>query len=276
MSSSVGTSTYSESPPSPGGEYPRKRPRPSSDLNDRDFKFELPDPQLEAQNDGSDAATVPTCADLESVLRDEKYYFPDGSCIFLAENTLFNVCTRLDHLENALSGEQIPEGTTDENPIVLHGDTAREFRHFLWALYSMPHELKGLHRTRTDVPKLLDIVNVSIKYSFKSLEIWACDILKACIARRPFPLRESKPAERTQLIDIIRLAQLCQHKRLLEGLVSSFQELLESSPGYNELALLLADELEPSAPKLTGAAYFSALLREPEFWDTPEMCAAPH
>jgi hypothetical protein len=29
------------------------------------------------------------------------------------------------------------EGMSDENPIVLQGDTAEEFRHFLWALYAL-------------------------------------------------------------------------------------------------------------------------------------------
>ncbi|KAI5118243.1 hypothetical protein M0805_007492 [Coniferiporia weirii] len=279
MSLSVDVSTYSVSSPPLGSESPRKRSR-SSDLDDHDL---LPD--LQANDDDSVSSAIPTCVSLENAVRDEDYYFPDGSCIVLVENILFNVhrsilsrdSSSFSTLFTLPQGEQIvPDGTTDENPIVLYGDTAREFRHFLWALYSMPHELKDLHRSRSNIPKLVDIVHVSVKYSFKSLETWACDILKACIARRPFPLREANTTERAQLIDIMRLAQLCQHKRLLDGLVSSFQELLTSSPGYNELALLLVDELEPPALKLTGAAYFSALLRGPEFWDTPEMCAAPH
>lgn len=29
------------------------------------------------------------------------------------------------------------EGMSDENPIVLTGDTVQEFKHFLWALYAL-------------------------------------------------------------------------------------------------------------------------------------------
>lgn len=29
------------------------------------------------------------------------------------------------------------EGGSDENPIVLSGDTVAEFRHFLWVLYAL-------------------------------------------------------------------------------------------------------------------------------------------
>jgi len=34
-------------------------------------------------------------------------------------------------------GDQDAEGYSDDNPIVLHGDTIAEFRHFLWALYAL-------------------------------------------------------------------------------------------------------------------------------------------
>lgn len=35
------------------------------------------------------------------------------------------------------SGEKLAEGMSDDNPIVLPGDTADEFRHFLWTLYAL-------------------------------------------------------------------------------------------------------------------------------------------
>lgn len=34
-------------------------------------------------------------------------------------------------------GNNQAEGHSDEVPIVLSGDTAEEFRHFLWALYAL-------------------------------------------------------------------------------------------------------------------------------------------
>ena len=34
-------------------------------------------------------------------------------------------------------GECQEEGLSDDNPIVLQGDSVQEFRHFLWALYAL-------------------------------------------------------------------------------------------------------------------------------------------
>lgn len=34
-------------------------------------------------------------------------------------------------------GGQDAEGRSDDNPIVLPGDTVSEIRHFLWALYAL-------------------------------------------------------------------------------------------------------------------------------------------
>lgn len=34
-------------------------------------------------------------------------------------------------------GDITAEGNSDDNPIVLHGDTPAEFRNFLWSLYAL-------------------------------------------------------------------------------------------------------------------------------------------
>ena len=41
-------------------------------------------------------------------------------------------------------GGLITEGKSDENPIILAGDTPDEFRHFLWALYALFVRLSNL------------------------------------------------------------------------------------------------------------------------------------
>jgi len=97
--------------------------------------------------------------------RDDTYYFDDGSCVLLVEDVLFNVKpTRLSRISKIVntypvcqvhrsilskdsssfklmfslpSGERPVEGTSDDNPIVLSGDNAAEFRHFLWTLYAL-------------------------------------------------------------------------------------------------------------------------------------------
>jgi hypothetical protein len=34
-------------------------------------------------------------------------------------------------------GDKLAEGNSDDNPIMLSGDTVEEFRDFLWTLYSL-------------------------------------------------------------------------------------------------------------------------------------------
>ncbi|KAI9440277.1 hypothetical protein BJY52DRAFT_1095756, partial [Lactarius psammicola] len=76
-------------------------------------------------------------------VRDEDYYLSDGSCIILVENTLFNVSPFSDHSSFILfrsmfslpRGDKPAEGQSDDNPVVLGGDTVSQFRNFLWALY---------------------------------------------------------------------------------------------------------------------------------------------
>jgi len=44
-------------------------------------------------------------------------------------------------------GENLAEGMSDDNPIILSGDTAAEFRHFLWTLYAL-YAIYALHNAR--------------------------------------------------------------------------------------------------------------------------------
>lgn len=97
------------------------------------------------------------------IVRDKDYYLSDGSCIILVENTLFNVSSFSDHLSVAQShavsqvhrttlskdsssfssmfslprGDKTVEGLSDDNPVILVGDTVSQFRNFLWALYAL-------------------------------------------------------------------------------------------------------------------------------------------
>lgn len=96
------------------------------------------------------------------IVRDEDYYLSDGSCIILVESTLFNVRSFNDHSSSkshtvsqvhrtTLSkdsssfssmfslprGDKPAEGQSDDNPVVLVGDTVSQFRNFLWALYAL-------------------------------------------------------------------------------------------------------------------------------------------
>ncbi|KAH7906716.1 hypothetical protein BJ138DRAFT_1161958 [Hygrophoropsis aurantiaca] len=232
----------------------------------------------------SDVLSSPVMA-LKGPQRDESYYFCDGSCILRIENTLFNVHrTILSKDQSSFStmftlpqGELPTEGASDDSPIVLHGDTVEEFRNFLWVLYALPHELNTLRSPQADLNRLIDIARISSKYSFKSTETWALDVIQEFVDRKPSPLLSnipltfpflgaspnvSSPAaidSKAQITSLIRLAQMCNHARLLETMVTLLHQLMSISIQYAHLAMSLADELD--IRHLRGIAYLEVLQR---------------
>ncbi|TFK33025.1 hypothetical protein BDQ12DRAFT_450930 [Crucibulum laeve] len=219
--------------------------------------------------------------------RDDTYYMDDGSCILLVEDTLFNVHrTILSRDSSSFStmftlpqGTQEAEGRSDDTPIVLPGDSVSEFRHFLWALYALPPELCVVSSPAADLNVLIDIARISNKYSFKTLETWSLDAIQVYVDRKPSPLitmpgaasynYSSNGASSSrrlpdgnvdcseQLTRLVRLAQLCNHERLLSTMVTFLRQLMSSSLQYALLAMTLADELDLRV--LRGAAYLEVM-----------------
>ncbi|KDR83097.1 hypothetical protein GALMADRAFT_57688 [Galerina marginata CBS 339.88] len=222
--------------------------------------------------------------------RDGSYYFEDGSCVLLILDTLFNVHrSRLSQDNSSFctmfslpQGNNNVEGRSDDNPIVLSGDTPEEFRHFLWALYALPHELGIVTSPSANLTHLIDIARVAHKYAFKNLETWALDAIQEYVNRKPSPILsgmqpysspssasattdhelelDAEPQSQdtpTLLTHLIRLAQLCQHDRLLSTMIALLRQLMASSVTYAYLAMSLADELDLRV--LRGAAYFEVM-----------------
>jgi len=224
----------------------------------------------------------------ESWKRDETYYMEDGSCVLLVGDTLFNVhrsilskdSSSFSTLFTLPQGNNQVEGRSDESPIVLTGETPEEFRHFLWALYALPPELRVVTSREANLGLLIDIARVSNKYSFKSLETWALDAIQDYVNRKPSPILSAMPPPQSytfsgldhvaaastplsqaetadQLTRLIRLAQLCHHDRLLGTMIGLLRQLMSSSVQYAYLAMTLADELDLRA--LRGAAYLEVM-----------------
>ncbi|KAF8157847.1 hypothetical protein B0H34DRAFT_706377 [Crassisporium funariophilum] len=221
--------------------------------------------------------------------RDEEYYLEDGSCVFLVGETLFNVHRSIMSRDSSSFGTMFSlpqgnrevEGRSDDNPIILSGDTPDEFRHFLWALYALPPDLKVVSSPNANLCYLIDIARVANKYSFKSMETWSLDAIQDYVNRKPSPILSSIPPPHAytfiastcpvvtssgstttaetadQLTRLIRLAQLCQHERLLNTMIGLLRQLMSSSVQYAYLAMTLADELD--LRNLRGAAYLEVM-----------------
>ncbi|KAG5651730.1 hypothetical protein H0H81_007668 [Sphagnurus paluster] len=226
--------------------------------------------------------------------RDPAYYFEDGSCIFLVEDTLFNVCvnfhqtwlvhrTRLSNDSSSFGvmftlpqGSLDAEGQSDDNPIILTGETASEFRNFLWSFYALPPDICA---AGDNLPKLIDIARISNKYAFKNLESWALNTIHDYVNRKPSPILATIPAPQSytfslvdrsapsesstsiqsieQLTKLIRLAQMCNHAPLLSTMIAHLRQLMSSSLQYAYLAMTLADEL--NIRTLRGVAYLEVM-----------------
>lgn len=130
----------------------------------------------------------------------------------------------------------------------------------------------------------MGIARISNKYSFKTLETWALDAIQGYVDRRPSPIFSAMPMTTTfafngnattivsetplpqqdipmestaQLTRLIRLAQMCNHAKLLNTMIGLLRQLMSSSLKFAYLAMTLADELDLRT--LRGAAYLEVM-----------------
>ncbi|KAG9315873.1 hypothetical protein JVU11DRAFT_3522 [Chiua virens] len=220
--------------------------------------------------------------DLDIPCRDPEYYMVDGSCVLLVGNTLFNVHRSIVSADSSsfsdlfsLPQGDIVEGKSDDNPIVLHGDTPEEFRNFLWSLYALPQEIMTAARgSDRNIDRFIDIAKLASKYSFKSVETWALEVIQEYVERRPSPLLDTIPLgfhctinspsstfleSKHQISRLVQLAQMCGHTHLLDTTITLLRQLMSLSPHFSYLAISLADEL--NLRELRGAAYLEVLQR---------------
>ncbi|KAG9092566.1 hypothetical protein FS749_015612 [Ceratobasidium sp. UAMH 11750] len=152
-----------------------------------------------------DMTTGPTEATMDPpAVRDNGYYFDDGSVIFRVENTLFKIhATRLTSVSEVLHDMlQLPqspdfiEGTHDTNPVPLLDVKAEQFRNLLYIFYESPVDpdlivfMSGASNMRNSSPeafrRYLDITSLARRYLMQTIESWAyaqLQILSATTSR---------------------------------------------------------------------------------------------
>ncbi|KAJ7629387.1 hypothetical protein DFH06DRAFT_1480382 [Mycena polygramma] len=169
----ISTSTSTAQSPSPA----RKRPRPSS------FDAEEGDITLVEEVDNT------------KVVRDSEYYKEGGDCRIRVEDTLFSIHRFLLERDSPTfqtmfqlpQGGEKAQGSTDEDPIVLAGDTAEQFRSLCWALYALPDETAKESETGKSMEKLLDVATISHKYQLAAFQAWSmASIRRQCEKRHQF------------------------------------------------------------------------------------------
>ncbi|KAJ7730866.1 hypothetical protein DFH07DRAFT_968986 [Mycena maculata] len=115
------------------------------------------------------------------VVRDPEYYKPSGDCKIRVEDTLFNIHRFLLERDSSAfetmfqlpQGMEKPQGSSDDDPIVLMGDTAEEFRALCWALYALPDEIVKESTATNSVKKLARVAVISHKYQLAAFQSWS-------------------------------------------------------------------------------------------------------
>jgi len=130
-----------------------------------------------------------------------------------------------------------------------------------------------------DLDQLVAIARIANKYAFKSTETWILDAVQKFVDQKPSPVSpiihtspygvpfthlaavsvsyNPKVADTEQLTRIIRLAQTCNHERLLSTMIQLLKDLMIGSVQYAYLAMTLADEL--GLRTLRGVAYLEVM-----------------
>ncbi|KAF8576694.1 hypothetical protein K439DRAFT_1664533 [Ramaria rubella] len=228
----------------------------------------------------------------QGVRHDPDYYFEDGSTVILVGEVLFKVhrtilskdSSAFETMFKLPAGCDIQaEGTRDDNPVVMQGDTPEQFRSLLWALYALPHEVveAGAVKSRVEWPhfdRFCDIALMVHKYCFKSLETWAIGTFLNWLAqcsRNHAPshfgsslsrsvYRTSETSQLSRLRRVLEIAVLCEDQKLRNTVVQRLQDELRTIDADLPWFIALGERFEIAS--LTGAAYYALMVQGRDKW----------
>ncbi|KAJ3989201.1 hypothetical protein F5890DRAFT_1549835 [Lentinula detonsa] len=262
--------------------------------------------------------TSPLMASHSGLVRDPEFYIPDGNTVIQVENVLFKVhrymlsrdgsafegMFLLDNIPKSDSAETLimstsesihpysdshlhrphssPEGSSDKTPILLPGDTAAEFRSFLWALYALPAEVFAMPSTQAQITRLIGIARFAHKYAFRTTEGWALSVLTMCVCQAPdtpsghdihgdvevdTEAGRSIVSSTELLIQLTEVAVLCTHDELHEAVEPIWADLLFAGQTQDIVSAMgLADRYKSQLRPLLGLAYYLMMLKGKEEW----------
>ncbi|KAF9013174.1 hypothetical protein BDQ17DRAFT_1342923, partial [Cyathus striatus] len=206
-------------------------------------------------------------------LRDSDYYFPDGNVIFKVEDTLFKVhksilskdSTFFKDLFSVPQPETSDEGSTDDNPIPLSGDTAKEFHALLWSLYALPAEIFN-ESNQPNAERFGDIACMAHKYQFSSTEEWAAGRLKCKV--------DQWQAGKTtftanQAVQVTKAAVLCKSiaPDLYENLIRAWKKAIVAD---ERLSLAIDVGEKYGIVEIEGLAYYRMMLLGRNAWESED------
>ncbi|EPQ54673.1 hypothetical protein GLOTRDRAFT_130023 [Gloeophyllum trabeum ATCC 11539] len=205
----------------------------------------------------------PVIASTEELVRDEKYYRTDGDCVIRVENTLFKATrdsSAFQHMFTFPAGDkQLAEGSNDDYPVRLVGDTVDQFRALLSIMYALPPELQSYNSPTADIDNLITVAEITNKYHFASVETWAVDALHDVLSGTyGLPQTDLAICDSALMARLLETAILCNHTRLRSLIVSKWTNRILLRDLSPTLAIVLADR--HMLRSLQGIAYYVQLM----------------
>ncbi|KAJ6585486.1 hypothetical protein B0H19DRAFT_1227892 [Mycena capillaripes] len=180
-----------------------------------------------------DTNAVPATNELQGQdqpVQDDKYFFADGDCIFLAEGILFKLhkvllCRDPESMFRDMFSLPQGQDMTALNPISLSGDSAEEFRALCWVIYALPDEIHRQAARGADVQRLIKVAKMCHKYTLPAFEAWALEMIRIqCLA----PLDYLQVCSQEMLDTVMALATLCNNTELLDLVEAAWVSRLPS------------------------------------------------
>lgn len=155
---------------------------------------------------------------------------------------------------------------TDEQPTLLTGDSAEDFRALLWALYVSPEDLTSFLLSDVDDAKskcdrLLRLCTPAHKYAFISLESWALGLIRRFLDRAPHPFT----CDVQFTTDLLRAAHLCGQEAL-DAAAQVLYAALEAGAVDPVGVVLASDTFGADIQQLAGLAYYRLMTQGMPAW----------
>ncbi|KAF9440441.1 hypothetical protein P691DRAFT_780080 [Macrolepiota fuliginosa MF-IS2] len=230
----------------------------------------------------------PSDQSVATIVRDEKYYFFDGSVVILAGDRLFRIHQSLFELGSGFfrtlfslpqgvdteGDSRLIEGRSDENPIIFQ-DTLDDFRALCWALYSRPPAIAAQLKLDTvDVSKLISVLAMSHKYDFPDLRTWCLDVLESHLVVSPASFI-GKCGGWDNVGRVLELAQQCDRSTLMRSIEQEWLQRISGSSKAEQISAFLGAldvaEFSGGLRDFHGRAYYT-YLKATGIFDAHPLC----
>ncbi|KAJ7618754.1 hypothetical protein FB45DRAFT_1033926 [Roridomyces roridus] len=178
------------------------------------------------------------------VERDATFYHPSGDCILRVQQTLFKIHTH--HLVSnspvfaslfALPvGDTTVEGQSDDLPIVLHDDSADDFRSLFKYIYASVIATQITSVPASELPQVIAVARLAHKYDMEAWQNWAFLLIASHFKR-------SKHLSTTHIATIYKVCDKPQWSSLRTELAEHWIQRIESEP-EPQSALTLTSALD--------------------------------